>query len=411
MKRKILSLLLALCLVVGMVPLAASAETSGGTEQQTDSSLVSLTFSDGSVKYYETLGDAVAAVHALDKPARMKENIITLLEDDAKGGGFAVGYQSIDEGTTSGNHPANITFDLNTYTYSVSGGIGSSGTETNGFQFLKGSTVKIKNGTITSDTTGFLIQNYSNLTLEDVNLTAEEASYVMSNNCGVVNITGNTSITAGENKYAFDVCVTKYYPEGVTVNVNTTGTITGKIQYDIWDSAPENNQAKLNVQQGIFVGTFEIQEGLADDAKENFVITGGNFAKFSYEDLGDFIPAGMEKNDQGEIVIDAEKAVASVNNVGYTTLQDAIDAAPAGATVTLLDNVALTDGIEIDKTITLDLNGKTISKASNGWAGDVSVDYLVAVKRGGNLTIEDSGDTGTIDANGLACGVKMTIKE
>ena len=360
MKRKILSLLLALCLVVGMMPVAASAETSDGTEQRTDKSLVSLTFSDGSVKYYETLGDAVAAVHALDTPTRMEENIITLLKDNATGGGFAVGYQSIDEGTTSGNNPANITFDLNTYTYSVSGGIGSSGTETNGFQFLKGSTVKIKNGTITSETTGFLIQNYSDLTLENVNLTATQASYVMSNNCGDVNITGNTSITAGEGKYAFDVCVTTHYPEGVTVNVNTTGTITGNIQYDSWDGTPENNQAKLNVQQGTFVGTFNIESGLENAAKENFVITGGNFADFSYEGLDEFIPDGMEQNEQGEIVIDTNTAVASVNNIGYTTLQDAIDNA-GGSTITLLKDITLTEAISITKDVSIDGQKKTIT--------------------------------------------------
>lgn len=400
MKRKILSLLLALCLVVGMVPVAASAETSGGTEQRTDKSLVSLTFSDGSVKYYETLGDAVAAVHALDTPTRMEENIITLLKDNATGGGFAVGYQSIDEGTTSGNNPANITFDLNTYTYSVSGGIGSSGTETNGFQFLKGSTVKIKNGTITSETTGFLIQNYSDLTLENVNLTATQASYVMSNNCGDVNITGNTSITAGKGKYAFDVCVTTHYPEGVTVNVNTTGTITGNIQYDSWDGTPENNQAKLNVQQGTFVGTFNIESGLEDAAKENFVITGGNFADFSYEGLDEFIPDGMEQNEQGEIVIDTNTAVASVNNIGYTTLQAAIDAAPAGATVTLLKGVELNGGageanglITITKDIVLDGQNQFTIKAVDTVTEKTS---LINIQNDANVTIKDL----TLDGNG-----------
>lgn len=46
--------------------------------------------------------------------------------------------------------------------------MGSSGTETNGFQLQKGSAVTFKNGTITSDKAKILIQNYSDLTLENV---------------------------------------------------------------------------------------------------------------------------------------------------------------------------------------------------------------------------------------------------
>ena len=91
-------------------------------------------------------------------------------------------------------------------------------------------------------------------------------------------------------------------------------------------------------------------------------------------------------------------------------LQEAIDEATPGDTIKLMDDVALTDGIEIDKAITLDLNGKTIEKADNGWTTDSSVDYLLAVKRGGDLTIKDSAGSGKIDAGELACGVKMTIK-
>lgn len=59
----------------------------------------------------------------------------------------------------------NILIDLNGHTYINSGGVGSAGTESNAFQFLKGSTVEIKNGIVIGKNPDakILVQNYSNL--------------------------------------------------------------------------------------------------------------------------------------------------------------------------------------------------------------------------------------------------------
>lgn len=53
--------------------------------------------------------------------------------------------------------------------------------------------------------------------------------------------------------------------------------------------------------------------------------------------------------------------VAAIGDTHYATLADAIAAASAGDTVMLLANVTITANIEINKTLTLDLNGKTIT--------------------------------------------------
>ena len=88
-----------------------------------------------------------------------------ILLDDTIGGGVKV---------KSGQ---NIIFELDGHTYTVNEKtVGSSGTETNGFQLLKGSTVTFRNGTIEGgDTAAILIQNYADLTLEDVTLDAQES--------------------------------------------------------------------------------------------------------------------------------------------------------------------------------------------------------------------------------------------
>ena len=65
-----------------------------------------------------------------------------------------------------------------------------------------------------------------------------------------------------------------------------------------------------------------------------------------------------------------EKKVARVGNAEYATLAEAIAAAQDGNTVKLLGDVVLDKTLIIkDKTITLDLNGKTISNGrKNGIA-------------------------------------------
>lgn len=229
----------------------------------------------GGVEYY-SLQDAVDAVG--------DGQTITLLRD-AIGDGVKV-----DSGK-------NFTLDLDGKTYTVDGTlVGSPGTETNGFQLLKNSNITIINGTITTDKAKILIQNYSNLTLENVNLVLdtpkEEGNtwYALSNNNGVVNITGNTSITVEDGNIAFDVCVTDYYPGGAQVTVNTTGTITGDVEYGLWGEKPRENKATLHIKSGTFDGDLIIDEQLVDDAKTNITIEGGKF-KFK-EDPTEYLVFG-----------------------------------------------------------------------------------------------------------------------
>ncbi len=246
-KQKILALLLAVALLLAMSSTALA---------------------DGEVcaigdKKYTSLADAVAAV-----PTNGTQTTITLL-GNTTGDGVVV-----EKGK-------NIIFDLGGNAYIVDGTVGSSGTETNGFQLLKGSTVTFKNGTINAGEAKILIQNYADLTLEDVTLNAQSTGcqYVCSNNCGTVDIIGHTNIYAAAGQAAFDVY---YWPkggytEGVTVNVNTTGTIDGRIVYANDGSDQENvaENAKLIIQNGDFTGTFSISKG--SDGKTGVTVSGGSF--------------------------------------------------------------------------------------------------------------------------------------
>ena len=176
--------------------------------------------------YYETLAAAVEAAVTND---------VIYLICNAKGEGIVI------------NKSFTIDFDGFTYSFTEPA-VGSTGTQSNGFQILNGNNVTLTNGTLNVDSEYsskyyILVQNYANLnvidmTLDGTNLDKWSAtdgdSYVLSNNCGEVNIGGATSIIAndeGDLAFAFDACdKTSWGYELPTVTVNTTGTIDGGIE-------------------------------------------------------------------------------------------------------------------------------------------------------------------------------------
>lgn len=145
-----------------------------------------------------------------------------------------------DEGLFLAAGNKNFTIDLSGHTFESTANAGSTGTKNQVMHFEKGNTIVIKNGTIAAEagnkTTKFIIQNYANLTLEDVTIDAAnlnypgQVCYAMSNNCGNVLLKGNTSIiNVPKGAVALDACKYASY-EKPTVTLSTTGTIGGTIE-------------------------------------------------------------------------------------------------------------------------------------------------------------------------------------
>lgn len=136
-------------------------------------------------------------------------------------------------------------------------GAGSAGTETNGFQFLKDSTIVIKNGTLKSEDAKILVQNYSNLTLDNVKLIGSPNNqYTLSNNFGEIIIKNNTEISACDGNVAFDVYYGMFevYDEGVHVTIaDNSVVIGGKVEFgkaDRADAAKFADNASLTTPVG-----------------------------------------------------------------------------------------------------------------------------------------------------------------
>ena len=335
---------------------------------------------------YATLAEAVEAV-----PTDSTETEIVLLKDYI-GSGIKV---------VAGK---NIVFNLNGKTYTVDKPtVGSSGTETNGFQLLKDSKVTFKNGTLDSATGadslpngGILIQNYCDLTLENVTLDTSansNISYVISNNFGSLTAKGNTVIKAADGKVAFDLWYgmnsNGLYDDGVSVTFGTdfTGSATGKIEYGAHSRVPSNSnwkdKARLTIANGNFDTTFVDSNNNDGVAPEDFNITiiGGTFSS----DVSAYVPNGYIQNENGAVeTLGETNAVAKVGDTYYKTLAGAVTAAKNGETVTLLKNAEMTETIRITdgKKITLALDGHDVVIKTTGKF------FLV---RNGELTVTGTG--------------------
>lgn len=227
----------------------------------------------------------------------------------------------------------NFTLDFNGKTYTLKDpGAGSAGTESNGFQLLKDSTITFKNGTIKvapgNSSIKRIIQNYANLTLENMQIYAANQvggeDYPLSFNNGNIVFKGNTSIiTSSDSNIAFDVCKFNDYPSAtVTFDESYTGTINGKIVYDATDASTH----KLTINGNGTFGKIEASSKGEEAAKDAIEVSGGRFtAPVNKDYLADGYHYQLYSNDRYYSY--------------HPTLEDAKNAAkPEGGTITDLNN-------------------------------------------------------------------------
>lgn len=335
---------------------------------------------------YGSLADAVDAA-----PTDGTQVTITLIDTDGDGIVTGSGVKVVEG--------KKIVIDFDGLTYDVTNPtVGSPGTETNGFQLLKGSTVKMMNGTLVSDTAKILIQNYCDLAIDDMTLDMSDCGqvqYVISNNSGNTVITGDTTIVAAPNQVAFDIYYwpSNGYTDGVSVTFdkNFIGTVTGTVQYgtDSTGATEDNwqtNKANLAIENGTFDITFDVYSG--EETEAAITISGGKFTtKFSDSYLADgyalseyngmFIPVssstdGTLLEEIAQLRQEIDDAIAAINGEleggDAATLADAVTAL-IGKMNELEDKIA-----ELDENMVTDADLQALRNS-------ITVAYNAAVSR------------------------------
>lgn len=193
-----------------------------------------------------------------DSPYEAMKSIVEEAKDgstieiyaDSNGGGIGI----INEGGTS-DFIQGLTVDFNGHDYVfATAPVGSTGYETQGFHFEKGNTVVLQDGTIKNDNSGavYMIQNYSNLTLDNIVLIPDEdITYLLSINNGIVKLKNGTNLTLAKSNghYIFDLYYwpSNSYVDGCAMIVEDDSVVlSGNINISDDKTDSENFPDKVN---------------------------------------------------------------------------------------------------------------------------------------------------------------------
>ena len=230
---------------------------------------------------------------------------------------------------------------------------------------------------------------------------------------GVLHVTGGTitsNHSAIQNWFKADITGgeikgqlwTDAWKEGESVGETKIGgdaKFTGEIVMDITGSVAPTlaiNGGELDVTKWRITSA-------AAKAGAKPAVSGGTFtsavpAEYCAEG---FIPTA---NADGTYGVEAGAYVAQIGDVKYETLKDAINAAKDGDIVMLLADA--TEDVTIDKNITLDLGGKTLTNTGAGKA-------TVTIDKGATATVQNGSIIGgtsyyNIQNNGIATFTGVT---
>ena len=279
-------------------------------------------------------------------------------------------------------------------------GIETNGNNTNDTVTLKNSTLNVPNGF------GIYFPSSGKLTLDNSTVNAKTmgvqvcAGSLSINEGSAVTVTGD-AVPKAENDGAIQ--------DGAAISiVNRTGykgldTVTisgGKF------TAKEGNSA---IKAYDWANKTE-SDFTAD--KGTVAVSGGTFSSAVLADLcaEGFIPT---KNADGTWGIKV-KPVATVGGVEYTTLAEAIAAAKNGDTVTLLADINTPKKTyEIAKSLTIDLNGKTVTGSGYDGVFEVTgenIEVVLNATNGGKVIAdENSGSAGKYAMAVWMCGAGSTL--
>ena len=262
-----------------------------------------------------------------------------------------------------------LTFENVDASTTATSGIETNGNNTNDTVVLKNSTLNVPNGF------GIYFPSSGTLTIDNSKINAKTM--------GVQVCSGNLDVNAGSTITVSGDPVAKIENDGAIQDgaaisvVNrpgykgldkvaiTGGTFKAKgtnaaIKAYTWDSSTK-------------------QESDFENTAKTVTVSGGTFSSAVSADLcaEDYAPVA-----NGDGTYSVASGVAYVAGKGYDSLQAAIDAARDGETVTLLADAG--EDVVINKSITLDLNGKTLTNTNSGKA-TISVQGGTVTVKNGNV--------------------------
>ena len=259
---------------------------------------------------------------------------------------------------------------------------------------------KVENVSVTEDAKGATVNAGSGTTVKNVENSAADTtvtgSGTVKNVASDTDITVETKNTNVENSGDSKITVTD--AKGKDSTVSATGSSS---------STTVNKETTSSGGGGYSHShSYDTSKWVFDDTKHWHASTCGHNLKIDEAEH-------TYENDVCTVCgqVKADVAVAKIGSKNYKTLAEAV---AAGGDVTLLDNVVVSEPVIVNKTVILNMDGKTISNTTDIWNEATGAWSLISVRNGGDLTITGNGklqakanDCFAVDVQG---GAKLTIE-
>ena len=407
MKRKLLSILLTLCLAFSLLPTAALADGEG-TPALAEVSAAAGTALPAAVDGVITLEngtyvmseDTTATIKVPNgKNATLDLNGKTLTNKTGEhtiivenGATLTITGNGIVDNVSHGKaaiyNEGEVTLNGGTFersaekgTYSPYGNGGNSW-----YTIANYGTMEINTGVTVKNAGGYssMIRNGGDVTA-DCNLTIKGGNFTGGVNTVKNDSFGVLTIDGGNFSNTAQYVIMNWNKAEITAGTFQTLDTASAVLFTSAYGGDADTIGKLSISGGEFKHANDTQEMIVDhyDASNSgtAAVTGGKFDA----DISKYISTDYVQSADGTVEkLGETNAVAKVGDTYYKTLADAVAAADNN-TVTLLKDVTAGITIPAGKTMTLDLNGKTLTNVNDH-----------TILNNGNLTITGTGKVDNI---------------
>lgn len=407
MKRKLLSVLLTLCLAFSLLPTAALADGEGTPAPAEVPAAVgtalpaavdgvitlgndSYVMSEDTTAFVNVPAGVTATLDLGGKTLTNKADEHTIIVENGAtltitGNGIV---DNVSHGKAAIYNEGEVTLNGGTFersaekgTYSPYGNGGNSW-----YTIANYGTMEINTGVTVKNAGGYssMIRNGGDVTA-DCNLTIKGGNFTGGVNTVKNDSFGVLTINGGNFSNTAQYVIMNWNKAEITAGTFQTLDTASAVLFTSAYGGDANTVGKLTISGGEFKHASDTQEMIVDhyDASNSgtAAVTGGKFDA----DISKYIPTDYVQSADGTVEkLGETNAVAKVGDTYYKTLADAVAAADNN-TVTLLKDVTADITIPAGKTMTLDLNGKTLTNVNDH-----------TILNNGNLTITGTGKVDNI---------------
>ena len=407
MKRKLLSILLTFCLAFSLLPTAALADGEGTPAPAEVPAAVgtalpaavdgvitlgndSYVMSEDTTAFVNVPAGVTATLDLGGKTLTNKADEHTIIVENGAtltitGNGIV---DNVSHGKAAIYNEGEVTLNGGTFersaekgTYSPYGNGGNSW-----YTIANYGTMEINTGVTVKNAGGYssMIRNGGDVTA-DCNLTIKGGNFTGGVNTVKNDSFGVLTINGGNFSNTAQYVIMNWNKAEITAGTFQTLDTASAVLFTSAYGGDANTIGKLSISGGEFKHASDTQEMIVDhyDASNSgtAAVTGGKFDA----DISKYISTDYVQSADGTVEkLGETNAVAKVGDTYYKTLADAVAAADNN-TVTLLKDVTAGITIPAGKTMTLDLNGKTLTNVNDH-----------TILNNGNLTITGTGKVDNI---------------